>query len=122
MKGVHYNINELKDRSGEYHVYPKGGETSYRTTFVALANALYFGQAEDEEAELVDSCLAKIQQKFISGWEELSARIASEKIPGKREEIMTAEHMQMSEEAHRLALALYRHMVYKEPLSGAGTD
>lgn len=43
MKGVHYNINELKDRSGEYHVYPKGWDMSYRATFVALANALYFG-------------------------------------------------------------------------------
>ena len=122
MKGVHYNINELKDRSGEYHVYPKGWETSYRTTFVALANALYFGQAEDEEVELVDSRLAELQQKFISGWKELSARIASEKDPGKWEEIMTAEHMRMSEEAHSLALALYRHLVYGEPFAGAGAD
>ena len=54
MKGVHYMINELKDRSGEYHVYPKEWDTSYRATFIALANALDFGQAEEEQAERAD--------------------------------------------------------------------
>jgi len=29
---------------------------------------------------------------------------------------MTREHMQMSEEAHSLALKLYRYLVYGEPV------
>ena len=67
MKGVHYMINELKDRSGEYHVYPKEWDTSYRATFIALANALDFGQAEEEQAERADRCLADRQQELIYG-------------------------------------------------------
>ena len=35
---------------------------------------------------------------------------------------MTEEHMRMSEDAHSLALALYRHLVYGEPFAGTGTD
>ena len=71
---------------------------------------------------MADACLAALQRKFISGWEKLSARIAAEKDPARREEIMTAEHKRMSEEAHSLALALYRHLVYGEPFDGAGGE
>ena len=35
---------------------------------------------------------------------------------------MTAEHKRMSEEAHSLALALYRHLVYGELFDGAGGE
>ena len=34
----------------------------------------------------------------------------------RREEIMTREHMKMSEEAQTLALKLYRYLVYGEPV------
>ena len=35
---------------------------------------------------------------------------------------MTTEHMRMSEEAHSLALALYRQLVYGESFAGTGMD
>ena len=34
----------------------------------------------------------------------------------ERGEIMTREHMQMSEEAHSLALKLYRYLVYGDSI------
>jgi len=116
MDGVHYITNSLKDRSGEYHVYPEGWDQSYRSTFIALANALDFLQGEAEKEAFADCCLAELQQKFIAAFPGLTARLAAEPDLQAREEIMTREHMQMSEEAHSLALKLYRYLVYGEPV------
>ena len=112
MRGVYYNINELKNRSGEYHIYPEGWADSYRGTFIALANAIDFGHFDDEKNKQADQCLNELQQKLIDEFPGLAARIKAEPDLQKREEIMTREHMKMSEEAHGLALALYRWLVY----------
>jgi len=117
MDGVYYIINTLTDRSGEYHVYPEGWDHSYRSTFIALANALDFLQGEAEKEAYADRCLEELQQKFIAAFPGLTARLAAEPDLQAREEIMTREHMQMSEEAQNLALKLYRHLVYGEPVN-----
>ena len=116
MDGVHYVINTLTDRSGVYHVYPVGWDHSYRGTFIALANALVFLQGEEEKESFAGRCLAELQQKFINGFPDLAARLAAEPDLQAREEIMTREHIQMSEEAQALALKLYRYLVYGEPM------
>ena len=116
MAGIYYNINSLKDRSGEYHVYPEGWDQSYRSTFIALANALEFLPGEEEKESFADRCLAELQQKYIAAFPGLTARLAAQSDLQAREEIMTREHMQMSEEAHSLALKLYRYLVYGEPV------
>ena len=115
--GVYYMINTLTDRSGEYHVYPEGWDHSYRSTFIALANALDFLQGEAEKEAYADRCLEELQQKFIAAFPGLTARLAAGPDLQAREEIMTREHMQMSEEAQNLALKLYRHLVYGEPIN-----
>jgi len=112
MRGVYYNINELKNRSGEYHIYPEGWADSYRGTFIALANAIDFRHFDDEKNKQADQCLNELQQKLIDEFPGLAARIKAEPDLQKREEIMTREYMKMSEEAHGLALALYRWLVY----------
>ena len=58
----------------------------------------------------------ELQQKFIAAFPGLSARLAAEPDLQAREEIMTREHMKMSEEAQTLALKLYRYLVYAEPV------
>lgn len=58
----------------------------------------------------------ELQQKFIAAFPGLSARLAAEPDLQAREEIMTREHMKMSEEAQTLALKLYRYLVYGEPV------
>jgi dipeptidase len=112
MDGIYYNINSLTDRSGEYHVYPEGWDHSYRGTFIALANALDFLQGEEEKETFAETSLAELQQKYISAFPDLTARLAAEPDLQARKEIMTREHMQMSEEAQTLALKLYRYLVY----------
>jgi len=116
MDGVCYVFNTLTDRSGEYHVYPDGWDHSYRGTFIALANALSFGNPPEESAREADRRLADLQQAYIDEWTELSARIAVEPDQRTRQEIMTREHMRMSEQAQALALGLYRELVYGETL------
>lgn len=83
----------------------------YRT-----APALDFLQGEKEKEAFADRSLAELQQKFISAFSGLTARLAAEPDPEVREEIMTREHMQMSEEAHSLALKLYRYLVYGDSM------
>lgn len=115
MRGIHYCINELKNRSGEYHIYPEGWDSSYRGTFVALSNLLYFGQVDEDKIEFAESRLKELQQKLIQEFPALTQKLAAEPDLQKRSEIMTGAHMKMSEEAHHLALKLYRYLVYSEP-------
>lgn len=58
-----------------------------------------------------DAGLAELQQKFISAFPGLTTRLAAEPDLQVRQEIMTREHMQMSEEAQTLALKLYRYLI-----------
>ena len=116
MDGIYYNFNLLKDWSGEYHVYPEGWDHSFRGTFIALANALDFLQGEEEKEAFADASLAELQQKYISAFPALTACLTAEPDLQVRQEIMTREHMQMSEEAQSLALKLYRYLVYGEPV------
>ena len=66
---------------------------------------------------LIPLLLALCLAGQASAFPGLTARLAAEPNLQAREEIMTREHMQMSEEAQNLALKLYRHLVYGEPIN-----
>ena len=91
-------------------------KATYQGTFIVLANALDFLQGEKKKEAFADRSLAELQQKFIAAFPELTACLIAEPDLHAREEIMTREHMQMSEEAHDLALKLYRYLVHGDPV------
>lgn len=115
MKGIYFALYDIRDWSGLWHVFPEGWEKSYSATFSALSNYLTYMDPGEEAIELAKSRLASLQQKLVSRFDAITNLLMEETDPETRQEIMTREHMEMAEEAHSLALALYRKLVYGEP-------
>lgn len=116
MKGVFYSNYDIRDWSGLWHVHPEGWENSFCETFSAMSNYLTYMDPGEEAIALAKERLAGMQQDFEARFNELTARLKAEKDPAVRQEIATQEASRMAEEAHGLALALYRHIVYGEDL------
>ena len=68
----------------------------------------------EEAVDLTDRCFGDMQQDFETRFKDLTKTLSKESDLSAREEIMTREHMEMSRQAHALALALYRKFVYGE--------
>ena len=115
IKGTYYALYDIRDWSGLWHVFPEGWEKSYNATFSAMSNYLTYMGPGEEAVELVKSRLASLQQNLVSRFDAITSRLMEETDPEARRDIMTWEHMEMAEEAHSLALALYRKLVYGEP-------
>ena len=99
---------------GEYHIHPENWEKSYIETFSALTNHLTYGDVTKEDIKLADDNLQRLQEEFISRFSDLSDEIKSTDSPAKQKRLMTEADMEMAEQAHDLALALYRHYAYGE--------
>ena len=99
---------------GEYHIHPDGWDKSYIGTFSALTNLLTYGDLGEQDIALAEYNLQKLQEDFIARFDALSEQIKSEPSEKAREEMMTKADMEMAEQAHDLALALYRNIAYGE--------
>lgn len=71
----------------------------------------------EEAVALAKERLAEMQQDFETRFNELTVRLKAEKDLAVRQEIATQEASRMGQEAHDLALSLYRHIVYGDALS-----
>lgn len=116
MKGVYYALYYIMDWTGLWHVYPEGWEESYSAAFSALSNYLTYCNPGDEAVALTKERFAAMQLDFEARFEDLSVRLREETDGAARRELATREASEMAEEAHRLALGLYRHFVYGETL------
>lgn len=116
MKGEYYGIYYLMDWSGLWHVFPEGWEKSYSAVFSALSNYLTYSDPGEEAIALTKERFAAMQQDFEIRFAEQTVRLHEEKDESVRREIATREAAGMAEEAQALALGLYRHFVYDEPL------
>ena len=116
MAGVYYCCNLNRDWTGLWHILPEGWENSYSAVFSALSNRLTFMDPGEEAVSLVRERFAAMQQDFETRFSELTARLKAEKDLTARQETATGESSRMAEEAQRLALSLYRHIVYGEAL------
>ncbi len=112
--GELYIDSRVIDVTGLWHVFPEGWEKNYSCVFSALSNRLCFMSPGDEAIALTDRCFARMQQDFIKRFDDLTARLLTEKDLKVRQEIATGESARMAEESQNLALALYRHFVYGE--------
>ena len=99
---------------GEYHIHPDGWDKSYIGTFSALTNLLTYGDLGEQDIALAEYNLQMLQEDFIARFDALSEQIKSEPSEKAREEMMTKADMEMAEQAHDLALALYRNIAYGE--------
>ena len=95
---------------GAYHIHPEGWDKSYIGTFSALTNLLTYGDLEEEEIAFARNQLQTLQSAFVKRFDTLSAKLHEEKNPEIREEMMTEADMEMAEQAHDLALTLYRKL------------
>lgn len=99
---------------GEYHIHPDGWEKSYIATLSALSGVLTHGDLSEDQIALAQTNLQRKQDEFITRFGDLQKEIAEEASPEAREQIMTQADMEMAEEVHDLALALYRYYTYGE--------
>lgn len=116
MKGVFFGLYYIMDWSGLWHVFPEGWEESYIDVFSALSNYLTYSDPGEEAIALTKERFAAMQQDFETRFAEQTVRLRKEKNGLVRREIATREAAGMAEEAQALALGLYRHFVYGEPL------
>lgn len=116
MAGEYYALYYIMDWTGLWHVFPEGWEESYSAVFSALSNYLTYSDPGEEAVALTRERFAAMQQDFETRFADLTARLRQETDKSVRQELATREASAMAEEAHHLALALYRHFVYGEPL------
>ena len=116
MKGEYYGLYYIMDWTGLWHDFPEGWEESYSAAFSALSNYLTYCDPGEEAIALTKERFAAMQQDFVTRFADLSARLRKETDGTARRELATREAVGMAEEAQHLALALYRHFVYGEPL------
>lgn len=99
---------------GEYHIHPDGWDKSYIGTLSALTNLLTYGNLSEEDVSLAEDNLQSLQQDLVTRFDELSEEIREESSQEAREELMTNADMEMAQEVHDLALALYRYFTNGE--------
>ena len=101
-------------KDGEYYVYPEGWEASYFWTMNALSNALTYGDHGDEAIALAQQNFALLQESFKARFDEISQQLAAEESAEAQQAIVTEAAVDMSKQAHDLALALYNYIVKGE--------
>ena len=97
------------ESDGEYHVHPEGWDKSYIATLSALSGILTHGDLSQKQIELAETNLQQKQEDFIARFDTLQTQIADESSQEAREDMMTQADMEMAQEVHDLALALYRY-------------
>ena len=93
---------------GEYHIHPAGWEKSYIGTFSAMTNLLVYGNLDGDQFAQAQEQLLNKQGEFETRFVELQEEIKAAPSREARQEIMTKADMEMAQEAHDLALSIYR--------------